>query len=284
MTQFYSSQDEAASSSPRSQTGMVRPTIFVALILFALVVTAHLQQVPQNALFLSLNGASVEALPSKFWPALTLFGDTLVLLCWMSPLLLLRGRLVLGVVAAIPMGGLASVVLKRFFSAPRPGDVLPLDTFHVLGDLLSGHSFPSGHTITAFAAAGVVYACFVAERQSLKTICLILGALVLAFFVGLSRVAVGAHWPFDVVAGACIGWLSGLHGVWLTQKFRQIFESPRFSWATLLVLVACGSGLLFRNYADPLSQATTQLAAAVVVLTLLAKVLGLRQFQMDGRG
>jgi membrane-associated phospholipid phosphatase len=263
---------------------MVRPTIFVALILFALVVTAHLQQVPQNALFLSLNGASVEALPSKFWPALTLFGDTLVLLCWMSPLLLLRGRLVLGVVAAIPMGGLASVVLKRFFSAPRPGDVLPLDTFHVLGDLLSGHSFPSGHTITAFAAAGVVYACFVAERQSLKTICLILGALVLAFFVGLSRVAVGAHWPFDVVAGACIGWLSGLHGVWLTQKFRQIFESPRFSWATLLVLVACGSGLLFRNYADPLSQATTQLAAAVVVLTLLAKVLGLRQFQMDGRG
>jgi membrane-associated phospholipid phosphatase len=263
---------------------MIRPTIFFALILFALVLIAHLQHVSQNELFLSLNGASVEAVPSKFWLVLTLFGDTLVLLCWMSPLLLLRGRLVLGVIAAIPMGGLASLVFKRFFSAPRPGDVLPHDTFHVLGDLLSGHSFPSGHSITAFAAAGVVYACYVAERQSLKTFRLTLGAFVLAFFVGLSRVAVGAHWPFDVVAGACIGWLSGLNGVWLTQKFRQTFESPQFAWVTLLVLMACGLSLLFRSYADPLCQTTTQLAAAVVALTMLAKVLGYRQFQMDGRG
>ena len=284
MTHLKSAQDEAASSNHRSQAGMIRPTMFVALILFALVLTAHLQQVSQSELFLSLNGASVETLPSKFWPALTLFGDTLVLLCWMSPLLLLRGRLVLGVVAAIPMGGMASVVFKRFFSAPRPGDVLPHDTFHVLGELLSGHSFPSGHSITAFAAAGVVYACYSAERQSLKTLWLIVGALVLAMFVGLSRIAVGAHWPFDVVAGACIGWLSGLHGVWLTQKFRQTFESPRFAWGTLLVLTACGLGLLFRNYSDPIRQATTQLAAAVVVLTLLAKVMGHRQFQMDGQG
>jgi membrane-associated phospholipid phosphatase len=261
---------------------MIRPTIWGALIVFAWVLIAHVQQVSQDALFLSINGASVEILPREFWPALTLFGDTLVLLCWMSPLLLLRGRLVLGVVAAIPMGGLASVVFKRFFSAPRPGDVLPHDTFHVLGELLSGHSFPSGHSITAFAAAGVVYACCVAERQSLKTFWLIFTTVVLAFFVGVSRVAVGAHWPFDVIAGACIGWLSGLHGVWLTQKFRQTFESPRFAWGTLLVLTACGIGLLFRNYSDPIRQGTTQLAAAFVVLTLLAKVLGRREFQMDG--
>lgn len=284
MTLPYSAQDEAAPTSPKSQTGMVWPTMWVALIGFALVLMAHVQQVPQSDLFLRINGASVEVLPSKFWPALTLLGDTLVLLCWMSPLLLLRGRLVLGVVAAIPMGGLASLVFKRFFSAPRPGDVLPHDTFHVLGELLSGHSFPSGHSITAFAAAGVVYACYAAERQSLKTLWLTFGALVLAIFVGVSRVAVGAHWPFDVIAGACIGWLSGLHGVWLTQKFRETFESPRFSWGTLLVLTACGIGLLFRNYSDPIRQGTTQLAAAFVALTLLAKVLGRREFQMDGRG
>jgi membrane-associated phospholipid phosphatase len=263
---------------------MIRPTVWVALIVFALVVAAHVQQVSQSDLFLAINGASVELLSSTFWPAMTLLGDTVVLLCWMSPLLLFRGRIVLGLVAAIPMGGLASVGFKRFFSAPRPADVLPQDSFHVLGELLSSHSFPSGHSITAFAVAGVVYACFASERKSLKTVCLISAAFVLAIFVGLSRIAVGAHWPFDVVAGACIGWLSGLNGVWLTRKFRQLFESPRFAWGTLLVLTACGAGLLFRNYVNPICQGVALVAATLVTLTLLAKVLGHRSFQMDGRG
>jgi len=251
--------------------------------MFAWVLVAHVLKIPQNNLFLSINRACVEVLTGKFWPAMTLFGDTLILLCWMSPLLLLRGRIVLGVVASIPAGGLTSLGLKRFFSAPRPGDVLELDTFHVLGELLSGHSFPSGHTITAFALAGVVYACCASERLSLKNACLIFVSLMLAIFVGLSRIAVGAHWPYDVMAGACIGWLSGLHGVWLTQKFRQIFESSNFAWGTLWVLTACGASMQLRYYSDPICQGITLMAAVLVTLTLLAKVLGRRQFQMDGR-
>jgi membrane-associated phospholipid phosphatase len=187
------------------------------------------------------------------------------------------------VVAAIPMGGLASVVFKRFFSAPRPGDVLPHDTFHVLGELLSGHSFPSGHSITAFAAAAVVYACLVPERKQTKVAGVIGGAFVLAILVGLSRVAVGAHWPSDVVAGACIGWLSGLNGVWLTRKFPITFGSPRFSWVTLWVLVACGVGLQLRHHMDPTSQVITLLATTMVSLTLMAKALGSRQFRLDGQ-
>jgi len=259
----------------------IRPTVWAAVIVFVLILIAHVQQVSQVDLFLNLNGVSIEVLPDKFWPAITLFGDTLILLCWMSPLLLLRGRIVLGMVAAIPMGGLASVGFKRLFLAPRPGDVLDHDSFHVLGEILSGHSFPSGHSITAFAAAAVVYACYVSELKRPKSAWVICGAVVLAVFVGLSRVAVGAHWPADVIAGACVGWLSGLHGVWLTQRFSKTFASSRFAWGTLLVLVACGIGLLFRNYTDPNCQVINYLAATCVAVTLLAKVLGQRQFRLD---
>jgi membrane-associated phospholipid phosphatase len=278
------SADATATLNDASHGGMMRPTIWVAIIVFLLILVAHVQQVSQVDLFLNLNGASVEVLPSTFWPAITLFGDTLILLCWMSPLLLFRSRMVLGLVAAIPMGGLASLGFKRLFLAPRPGDVLQHDSFHVLGELLSGHSFPSGHTITAFAAAGVVYACFMSERNHSKAVGVIGGAMVLATFVGLSRVAVGAHWPADVIAGACIGWLSGLNGVWLTRRFSETCESPRFAWVTLCVLAACGVGLQFRHYTDPVCQGITQLATAFVALTLLAKALGQRQFRLDGEG
>ncbi|NTV09944.1 MAG: phosphatase PAP2 family protein, partial [Zoogloea sp.] len=34
-----------------------------------------------------------------------------------------------------------------------------------------------------------------------------------------SRIAVGAHWPADVLAGAAIGWLAGALGVKLTSRW-----------------------------------------------------------------
>ena len=55
-------------------------------------------------------------------------------------------------------------------------------------------SFPSGHTATAFAAATALIYGFRSRRRYLF--------LLPAGFVGLSRVACGAHFPLDVAAGA----------------------------------------------------------------------------------
>jgi hypothetical protein len=38
--------------------------------------------------------------------------------------------------------------------------------------------------------------------------------------IGLSRIAVGAHWPVDVLAGAALGWLCGLSGLWWSARWR----------------------------------------------------------------
>ena len=62
----------------------------------------------------------------------------------------------------------------------------------------SASSFPSGHTVGAFALAGVLI--FTAESKSLRVI-----AVILAFAVALSRVLAFRHWTSDVAASAAIG-------------------------------------------------------------------------------
>lgn len=254
----------------------------VPLFIFAFVVLAHLNQIPQMDSFRAINSSSVEVLGTRIWPSLTLLGDTLVLLCLLSPLFLINGRIVLALIAAIPVGGLSSVVLKHIFSAPRPADVIDPQTFHVLGGLLSGKSFPSGHSITAFAACGVVYACLISTRALQRTHWVVFsGTFFLAALVAVSRIAVGAHWPADVVAGACIGWLAGLSGAAMTQKFPKFFASTRTSWVSLWLLVAGAVSLLFREYSDPWSQVLNHLAGASVLFTLVTKTVAQLQFKYE---
>jgi hypothetical protein len=62
----------------------------------------------------------------------------------------------------------------------------------------SASSFPSGHTVGAFALAGVLI--FSAESKSLRVI-----AMILAFAVALSRVLAFRHWTSDVAASAALG-------------------------------------------------------------------------------
>lgn len=106
--------------------------------------------------------------------------------------------------------GLLVQIIKQLVGRSRPE--LWLGPFHHTWP--SATSFPSGHTVGAFALASVLI--FGARSGTIRTI-----AFILAVGVALSRVFAFRHWPSDVLAsallGTAIGWfftvpLVGLRG------------------------------------------------------------------------
>ena len=240
----------------------------VAVIGLLLAIFLQVNHAEQTPIFMLVNAVTV--LNPQLWAGLTLLGDTAVALCVIAPVLLLRPTIWVGVLAAIPAGGITSLTLKWLFDAPRPADVLALTEFHVVGSVLRGHSFPSGHTITAFAMAGVVWACVwiantknsihpVAQdtkgaHSNLRAWSWIASVLVFVFalMVGISRMAVGAHWPFDVLAGACVGWLAGLNGAYIAQRWQSAWQTNRSVWLLHFLCCALSLDLLNRTFEAPI--------------------------------
>jgi undecaprenyl-diphosphatase len=92
----------------------------------------------------------------------------------------------------------AFMVLKRRFRRRRPCDLAPHPVFQVRPP--DAFSFPSGHTMNAFAIASVLALRFPPLATALY---------LLAGCVGTSRVVLGLHFASDVAAGAVLGALIG---------------------------------------------------------------------------
>ena len=103
---------------------------------------------------------------------------------------------ILMLAALIVSGAVDNMVLKTVVDRTRPfladPSIQNLVTAH-------GSSFPSGHTGSSFAAAGVMW------RTMPRKYGLI--AIILAALIGISRVYLGVHYPSDVLGGAFIGLL-----------------------------------------------------------------------------
>ncbi|MGE4545321.1 MAG: phosphatase PAP2 family protein [Pedobacter sp.] len=122
-------------------------------------------------------------------------------------LLLLGGTPERLAVAAAALAAMAAVglfsLLKHLIRRPRP-----FERWSDLSCLLpppDRFSFPSGHTLTAFAMYG-----------SLGSLVPTLVPLLLtsAVLIGLSRVYLGAHYPTDVLVGGLLGTLLGRGIAW----------------------------------------------------------------------
>lgn len=110
------------------------------------------------------------------------------------------------------VGGLLTYPLKTLFGTPRPPKLLGVDHLQVIGQpILHSPSMPSGHSLTAFATATILVALFGGRLRSV-------GWLLLAIAIAFSRIAVGAHWPSDVLAGSGLGLVAGMASLWLAQR------------------------------------------------------------------
>ena len=100
----------------------------------------------------------------------------------------------------VGLPGLVSNLIKRAIGRGRPhllDQVGQLNFQNIFNDW-TYQSFPSGHTTTAFALAFVIG--FLSRRW-------LWPMLAVAAVVGVSRVAVGAHYPTDVLGGLVVGTL-----------------------------------------------------------------------------
>ncbi|HUP65786.1 MAG TPA: phosphatase PAP2 family protein [Thermoanaerobaculia bacterium] len=103
-------------------------------------------------------------------------------------------QMAIAMAAAAAGAGIMVQILKVIVGRTRPE--LWLGPFHHV--FPSASSFPSGHTVGAFAIAGVIL--FSAAHAGLR-----LFALAVASAIALSRVLTFRHWFSDVVAAAILG-------------------------------------------------------------------------------
>jgi len=164
-----------------------------------------------HAGFLWLNRVAT-TLPDPFWEGLTVVGDARLAMALSLFYSLRHPRLFWALILAALVATVLTHGLKPWVAAWRPAEVLPLESFHLVGPVLRKASFPSGHSVTVAVLTGV----WICHRTIIATRLLL---LVLAVLVGLSRVAVGAHWPLDVVAGLTEGWLVAWVGLALARRW-----------------------------------------------------------------
>jgi membrane-associated phospholipid phosphatase len=112
-------------------------------------------------------------------------------------------------VAGLGAGILAQIV-KHLVGRARPE--LWLGPSHYAPG--SSTSFPSGHTVGAFALAGVLV--FGSRSWTLRAV-----AFALAVGVGMSRILAFRHWPSDVIASASIGLLASWAAVRSTRMLAE---------------------------------------------------------------
>lgn len=111
-------------------------------------------------------------------------------------------RAALFVFLATAVGAGLCSLLKALTARERP-ELLPQF------DLVASYSFPSGHSwngMIFYGEIALVAALFLPQRWRIPVV--VLGVLA-AILTGVSRIALGVHWPSDIVAG----WIGG--GAWL---------------------------------------------------------------------
>lgn len=200
-----------------------------------------------QALFLHANTLLARAASPAVWSAITLSGSVLGVMALLAPSLKTRPRLLASAFLGAPLAILFSEGGKQGFDLMRPAGVLAAESFHLIGQKLYVHSFPSGHATTAGLVAAVIVLAWPEPTNRLRAA---LGGLLAAALIILSRIAVGAHWPLDVLVGAAGGWACGAFGVWLSSRLR-FWERPGGVRVMATIVLATSLSLLFIKLGYP---------------------------------
>ncbi len=229
----------------------------------------------EPALFLAINQACA-SVPAVLWATLSLGGNAWGVLALTSPLLVLAPRLLWAWLCAAPVAVILVRIGKEWLMSPRPAGVIEHAQIRLVGEPMELASMPSGHTLTAFAVAGSIYFALDAQRRQRFMWLWLMAAL-----VGLSRIALGAHWPGDVVVGACLGVWAAAIGHLLWRRIGPGVLAPK-GWQMRL-LAAVMALALYQMLDAPLDYDESRQAqhALAIVLVLVLLRFGRQQRKED---
>ena len=154
-------------------------------------------------LFLYLNQLFAAPMAAAFFKTITHLGNGWWQLFLVAPVMLIFSRTkfrthIVAMVLSVMLGGGLVNVAKVIIDRPRPPEYFASRDVevHTPGRLPSSRSFPSGHTQTAFGTATYLSCLYPALSPVF---------FLLALAVGISRIALGVHFPLDVLVGAMVG-------------------------------------------------------------------------------
>lgn len=172
----------------------------------------------QKELFYYLNGLLSE-LP-RLQLNLTQLGDALIFFPLISIFIIYAPKLWEALLVSSIFSLIVSYTLKSQFDVPRPIKVLDIDSFAIIGEPHYGYSsFPSGHSIATFVVITTLLFAFMPKKNKYKIGWSIL-MIALGLFIAFSRVAVGAHYPFDVIVGSTLGFIVTVLGIIVSFKIN----------------------------------------------------------------
>ena len=159
-----------------------------------------------------------------FFMVFTYFGDGLFVIALGLILFFIKKRfLSLMVLSSYALSGIIAQVLKFFIDEARPAYYLAKSNYPYFIDgvtLHNLHSFPSGHTTSAFALAATLG--FAVKNKNYSILFLLMAAL-----AGYSRIYLGQHFMNDVLAGSIIGMLSAIFcWIYLEKFLKRILKLP----------------------------------------------------------
>ncbi|MES2060633.1 MAG: phosphatase PAP2 family protein [Bacteroidota bacterium] len=200
------------------------PYIFIlcACLVIKLLYTRH-------DIYFAVNSFHTDFLDS-IEPYITYIGDGITVIILSAILVLFNYRASFLLITSYVLTALTAQILKYSFDMPRPKAYFAaeLDKIHFVKGLyiLTVHSFPSGHTVTAFSAGVVI--TYLAKNKAWGLV-----LLLVALMVGYSRMYLSQHFFEDVTVGSAVGVLVTF--LWLSYIDRKPFiNSPRWNRGLLI--------------------------------------------------
>ncbi len=200
--------------------GIIRsaPIYFSGLLIFLIIGAVILFNIDQGDAILFFAERRTD-FGNFFFKYFTKLGEEHIYIIFVSIFCFIRFRYAILAVTSGILALLTAWLLKIYFAHPRPfvffsqldqlSETNPIDGVHLYSGMTS---FPSGHTMSAFAVFTLVALLF--AHKKLLTSILFLCALL----VGISRVYLVQHFFEDIYLGSILGTLVGIFLFWIQNK------------------------------------------------------------------